>query len=287
MLATQPACHQQPVAGPFIIPDPQFVSFQTRDILVPNRAAALVIVPSTAPTFKEVLAQRIILNRLQELGAVSDIAEVAQLPGPVPEKAQATIFLVNYDKRPDLPLLDEADRQVLEDPRNLEQNYVIRTQGNGIFLVGAGDQGLLYAATTLIQLINRREEEIRITTAHIRDFPSFKYRVASDWLLNNEINRWAYDYGDGREKYLARAKRKLDFCLLYKINAVRFEGFGWALDRAPGYNSLIRELAKYARQRGIRLFHGGYGAGYALGTYQYFWWNQRRRGALLSGKDLF
>ena len=76
VLATQPACRQQPVAGPFIIPDPQFVSFQTRDILVPNRAAALVIVPSTAPTFKEVLAQRIILNRLQELGAVSDIAEV-------------------------------------------------------------------------------------------------------------------------------------------------------------------------------------------------------------------
>ena len=270
VLATQPACRQQPGAGPYIIPDPQFVSFQARDILVPNRAAALVIVPSTAPTFKEDLAQRIILTRLQELGAVPDIAAVAQPPGPVPEKAQATIFLVNYDKRPDLPLLDEADRQVLEDPRNLEQNYVIRTQGNRVFLVGSNDQGLLYAATTLIQLIDRREEEIRITTSHIRDFPSFKYRVASDWLLNNEINRWAYDYGDGREKYLARAKRKLDFCLLYKINAVRFEGFGWALDRAPGYNSLIKELAKYSRQRGIRLFHGGYGAGYALGTYQFF-----------------
>ena len=92
VLATQPACRQQPGAGPYIIPDPQFVSFQARDILVPNRAAALVIVPSTAPTFKEDLAQRIILTRLQELGAVPDIAALAQPPGPVPEKAQATIF---------------------------------------------------------------------------------------------------------------------------------------------------------------------------------------------------
>ena len=270
VLATHPACRQQPVAGPFIIPDPQFVSLQERDILVPNRAAAVVIVPSTAPTFKENLAQEIILNRLQELGAAPGIATVAQHPDQVPEEAQATIFLVNYDERPSVPPLDAADRHVLEDSRNLEQNYVIRTQDNAVFLVGSGDQGLLYAATTLIQLIDRREEEIRITTGHIRDFPSFKYRVASDWLLNNEINRWAYDYGDGREKYLARAKRKLDFCLLYKINAVRFEGFGWAIDRTPGYNSLIKELAKYARQRGIHLFHGGYGAGYALGTYQFF-----------------
>ena len=270
VLATQPACRQQPVEGPFIIPDPQFVSFHERDILVPNRAAALVIVQFPAPTFKENLAQEIILNRLQELGAAPGIATVAQPPGKVPDEAQAMIYLVNHQKLPDLPPLDEADRQVLEDSRNLEQNYVIRTHGNTVFLVGSGDQGLLYAATTLIQLIDRREEEIRITTGHIRDFPSFKYRVASDWLLNNEINRWAYDYGDGREKYLARAKRKLDFCLLYKINAVRFEGFGWAIDRTPGYNSLIKELAKYARQRGIHLFHGGYGAGYALGTYQFF-----------------
>ena len=285
VLATHPACRQQPGTDPFIIPDPQFVSHQERDIPVPNRAAAVVIVPSTAPTFKENLAQEIILNRFQELGAAPGIATVAQPPGPVPDKAHATIFLVNYDKRPDLPLLDEADRQVLEDSRNLEQNYVIRTQGNAVFLVGAGDQGLLYAATTLIQLIDRREEEIRITTGHIRDFPSFKYRVASDWLLNNEINRWAYDYGDGREKYLARAKRKLDFCLLYKINAVRFEGFGWAIDRTPGVQLLDQGTGTVREEKGNSPFPRGLWRRIRARYVPVLWWDQRRCIAFVSGQD--
>ena len=138
VLATQPTCRQQPVSGPFIIPDPQFVSFQARDILVPNRAGAVVIVQFPTPTFKENLAQEIILNRLQELGAAPGVATVAQPLVQVPEKPRAMILLVNYHKRPDVPPLDEADRQVLEDPRNLEQNYVIRTPGNTVFLVGAG-----------------------------------------------------------------------------------------------------------------------------------------------------
>ena len=259
--------------SPYLIPDPQFATLQGEDILVQNQAASLVIVLSADPSFKENLAQNIILDRLKELGGKADVIRVGKPADRLPDKAHVTVYLLNYRRYPHTKLeglLDDTDRQVLEDRKHLDQNYVIRTKGRELFLVGSCDQGLLYAATTFIQLINRREDKIWITRAHIRDFPSFKYRVAADWLLNNEINRWAYDYGDGHEKYIERAKRKLDFCLLYKINGVRFEGFGWRLDRVPGYNAMIKELAVYARQRGIRLVHGGYGAGYALGTYQFF-----------------
>ena len=204
----------------------------------------------------------------------------------MPEKTQATIFLVNYDKRPDVPPLDEADRQVLEDPRNLEQNYVIRTQGNRVFLVGSNDQGLLYAATTLIQLINRREEEIRITTAHIRDFPSFKYRVASDWLLNNEINRWAYDYGDGREKYLARAKKKTRFLSSLQDKRGSFRGLWLGARPGPRVQLLDQGTGKVRETTGNSPFPRGLWRRVRAGYVPVFRWNQRRRGAFLSGEGL-
>ncbi|MDA2931133.1 hypothetical protein MYX84_14505, partial [Acidobacteria bacterium AH-259-O06] len=57
-------------------------------------------------------------------------------------------------------------------------------------------------------------------------------------------------------------KRKLDFCLKYKINMVFFDGFGWTAEKIPGYARMMRELNRYARERGIKLIFGGYGANY-------------------------
>ena len=85
--------------------------------------------------------------------------------------------------------------------------------------------------------------------------------------MNVEIDRWSYDWGDGIEAYTKRVKRKLDLCLRQKINMVLFHGFGWGTDLFPEFPALMQELNQYARQRGIHLMTGGYGASYGM-SYQ-------------------
>jgi hypothetical protein len=103
---------------------------------------------------------------------------------------------------------------------------------------------------------------VQVTGTIIRDFPSFRYRAASDWLLRAELNRWAYDWGDGQRAYVERIRRKLDFCVRFKINMVMFDGFGWSVDRRPGYAAMVRDLNAYARERGIKLMFSGFGANF-------------------------
>lgn len=96
--------------------------------------------------------------------------------------------------------------------------------------------------------------------------PSFRFRVA-DWLLNVEINRWAYERGEGREATIALLKRKIDLAARLRLNVIWFDGFGWDPHRTPEYAQTVRGIARYARERGIRLAHAGYGGGYGF-TYQ-------------------
>ena len=107
-------------------------------------------------------------------------------------------------------------------------------------------------------------DQVRIPAIHIRDFPDFKYRMAADWLSNVEINRWVYDWGDGVEGYAARIKRKLDLCARYKINMVLAHGFGWGTELFPGFAAMMQDLNSYARDRGIKMVTGGYGASYGI-----------------------
>lgn len=182
--------------------------------------------------------------------------------------ARVAIHLVDSRKGSELgePIaarLDGEDRKVLSDSSASGQGYVIRIfpDRKEAWLVGSDAQGVLYAAASLVQWMDS-DDGPRLREAHIRDYPDFRYRAASDWLLQAEANRWAYDWGDGRRAYIQRVKRKLDFCLLYKINMVVFDGFGWKSEKVPGYSSMMRELNGYARERGIKLMYGGYGSNY-------------------------
>lgn len=147
------------------------------------------------------------------------------------------------------------------------ETYQLTIRPDGVGIVALHAEGLLRAAASLLQLARTESGVTRLPCLAITDWPDFRYRCASDWLVNVEVNRWAYDWGDGPEKYLARIKRKLDFCFLYKINQVWFDGFGWSVDRFPGYAALMRECNRYARQRGIKLTFAGYGGGYGT-SYQ-------------------
>ena len=123
------------------------------------------------------------------------------------------------------------------------------------------------AAATLLQLVSDEGDSVSIPHVSIVDWPFFRSRCASDWLLNVEANRWGYDFADGPEAYLERIERKLEMCFQYKINQVWFDGFGWDINRTPQYAGLMRECSRHARSLGIRLTFAGYGGGYGT-SYQ-------------------
>ncbi|MDD5707312.1 MAG: glycoside hydrolase family 20 zincin-like fold domain-containing protein [Kiritimatiellae bacterium] len=147
-----------------------------------------------------------------------------------------------------------ADRRV--------EAYRLEVSGKGIALSALTGEGLLRGAATLFQTMRREDGQIIVPHIMIDDWPDFRYRCGSDWLLNVEVNRWAYDWGDGRQAFLDRVRRKLDFCFAHKINMVWFDGFGWDTKRFPGYAALMRACTDHARRLGIGLVFCGYGGGY-------------------------
>ena len=163
--------------------------------------------------------------------------------------------------------LDAEDLATFAQPNGVEQGYVIRPAAGAsapLYLAARDPQGLLYAAVTLAQLLRLEGGRIVARAPHVRDWPSFRYR-GNNWLLWVECGRWSYERGDGATAYAARIERKLDFSLQHKVNLLIFDGFGWNPERFPGYGALARRCARYARERGIKLLVGGYGAGYGAG----------------------
>jgi hypothetical protein len=159
--------------------------------------------------------------------------------------------------------LNLLERLLLEQSHVRSQSYVLKTTRDRVFVIGGGRDGVLYGAATLAQLLTSAEGVARIPGVSIRDWPDFPFRAASDWLLHVEVNRWALDRGQGWEGYARTVKQKLDRAARFKINMALIDGFGWSLERrTPGYASVMLDLNRYARARGIRLMYGGYGAAY-------------------------
>ena len=146
----------------------------------------------------------------------------------------------------------------------VQQGYAIRSAANlPVVLYACSSVGLLYAVATLLQLVRADDGNLLLDNVEVKDWPEFEYR-GNNWLLANELYGWSYDRGDGLKAYEQRIVRKLDLCVLYKINLVGFDGFGWNPERFPGYGALMRRLARAARLRGIKLEFGGYGSGYGM-----------------------
>jgi Glycosyl hydrolase family 20, domain 2 len=243
-------------ASPEIIPHPQYYQAGTESLDLSGAAIA------SGGSSKLLLAKKLLIEESRKLGASPLLAEAPRLRG------ETVVYLIDWSS-PDVSkplvsnLLDDDDRRVLSDLSSKEQCYILRIDPTGrrVALVGGSEQGVLYAATTLLQLWSVERGKLMASETHIRDYPDFRYRAAADWLLQAEVNRWAYDWGDGKTKYQQRIKRKLDFCLKYKINMVFVDGFGWTAEKTAGYAYMMRELNRYARDRGIKLIFGGYGAG--------------------------
>ncbi|MFH0797477.1 MAG: glycoside hydrolase family 20 zincin-like fold domain-containing protein [Candidatus Omnitrophota bacterium] len=176
------------------------------------------------------------------------------------EQAKNIHIRVNIVKDLDFSRKLRADQRI--------EAYRLEVSKNGIKLSALTAEGLLRGAATLFQITRWEKGRGIVPCAVINDWPNFRYRCGSDWLLNVEANRWSYDWGDGRDAFLKRIKRKLDFCFEHKNNMVWFDGFGWNTERFPRYASLMKECTRYARRLGIKLLFGGYGGGYGTAYQQ-------------------
>ena len=179
----------------------------------------------------------------------------------------AHIVLWNYAAAPPPVKLTYLEQRTVESDPIHEQGYVITMDGDTMWVVGGSPLGVQYGASTVAQLLRVEGNVVRLETASIRDTPDFEYRAASDWLLAVELSRWSFDRGQGFEDFAATTRAKLDRAAEYKINMALIDGFGWSLQtRPPEYPALMRGLNRYARERGIRLIYGGYGAAYDLAS---------------------
>ncbi len=193
-----------------------------------------------------------------------------ECPGVSFATSGAGIVLWDYaaDSHPPVAL-NFLDRQLLtEDSPVRSQSYVLRTTKDRLWIIGGGPEGVLYGAATAAQLLHADGTEVHIPGIAIRDFPSFRFRAAADWLLHVEVNRWALDRGQGWDAYSELARRQIDRAAANKINMALIDGFGWSLEkRVTGYAPVMRELNRYARARGLHLLFGGYGAAYDSAPY--------------------
>ena len=255
-IVRRPACSDQ---SP-IIPTPAYAKYGA-DLSLTGADRQLRVALSPDPGVKE----RIALQTLRAAAtALGGSVTVASEPGA----ASVVLVLLGADGAAAAGApLDAEDLATFAQPNGAEQGYVIRPAAGAsapLYLVARDPQGLLYAAVTLAQLLRLEGGRIVARAPHIRDWPSFGYR-GNNWLLWVECGRWSYERGDGFAAYAERIERKLDFSLQHKINLLIFDGFGWNPERFPGYGALARRCARYARERGIKLLVGGYGAGYGAG----------------------
>jgi hypothetical protein len=249
-----------------IVPTPQYLEPLQRTLSVAAGGALRIIAgpAAGAPQTKLKIAADFLRRELEQ---VDPSVKVSIEGAGARSSGELRMFLWDYAAGQEPPVtLNFLDRQTLGDSAHYGQSYVIKTPDEtSLWIIGATDQGALLGAMSLLQLIHKAPDGVRIPGVYIRDYPAFQFRAAADWLLNVEINRWALDRGQGVEAYARLCERKLDEALRFKINMVLIDGFGWGLkQRFPAYSELMRGLNRYARERGIRLIYGGYGASYGI-----------------------
>lgn len=235
------------MASSFIIPSPQQIKWQSGSFRIERPLSAFVgaqLDGSSPGAFTRKYLQ-------EQIGAVITSRHRER------SKTALVIRLLNsLERKSTMPFAKER--------LAVEQGYILMIKRGGIEIQACSMQGVLYALVSLRQIIKFYAQGHSIPCVSIMDWPDFKYRFCSHWLIMAEFAGWSYDRGDGPGKYLERIKRKLDFCMEYKINGVVFDGFGWNPERFKGYAGLMRKFNAFAQERGIRLSFGGWSEGYNL-----------------------
>lgn len=183
------------------------------------------------------------------------------------DRAAVRIHLWDYsrDRKPPVSL-NFLDEDSLVNPGHSGQGYVLKTpDASTVWIVGGSQQGVIWGAASLLQLLESDSQGSYVQGAYLRDYPHFEFRAASDWLLNIEINGWDLDRGKGVEDFARLVEARIDRALRFKINMALMDGFGFGVSKRPAYyKDLMLRLNRYARARGFSLYFGGYGASYGM-----------------------
>lgn len=227
----------------FIIPSPKFIE-ESGQTLVCNNSNMPISITSNQHSAEIDNVLDIIKNELETITGRKIVSNSSQ--------SNLSLKII----------IDDKDFKIFGKNKNKEA-YILKScsDTNLVTLAAKNIFGILHAAMTLRQLIKNDNGNIFIPEVCISDYPDVEYRVGARWLLCAEACRWAYDWGDGREKLLKRIKTKIDFCMYNKINVIFFDGFSWNTEKYQEYSADMRMLNHYARSRGIKLVFGGHGIG--------------------------
>ena len=231
------------LGGLDIIPCPKKINPKKIKFLLVEKGEtkAIIVVPDNSG-IKIKIASEIINKSIKEKGGkFLKVVKEKELDGKLPEEKNIILLSVKGKSK-------FLDNLLLRNKLNLhnyplgKQGYIIHflkgKKGNQVLLTGLDEQGVLYAAVTFAELIEKKEKKVIVRSVNIIDWPDFKYRMG---LIV------------GRLPDLQSTKRMIDWFLKYKFNLIKVGDLSTRglLSHYPW----LKEINQYARDRGIKLVY--------------------------------
>ncbi len=175
-----------PAAVLNVMPTPKQAAHVDGGLILGGENAGIMIVLDDAPAGKEVAAADYLNRRLRDLYHLPGLP--ATNAGALSDAVRAECDLIVIGNSFRHPLIVANHDRMADDIAFLRnqasgQAYVIRCLQNRnsprslIVLSGKGDQGTLYAAATLSQMIRKVPDGWELALADIRDYPDFEERL--------------------------------------------------------------------------------------------------------------
>ncbi|MFH1741437.1 MAG: glycoside hydrolase family 20 zincin-like fold domain-containing protein, partial [bacterium] len=169
-----------------IIPTPKYLKEENGGIRLDRGKDNVLIVLCDAPTGKETAAANYLNRQLRDIYHLAELPVVKVSALDAATTTNCDLILIGNPARH--PLIGRYQYLLREDieflqKQTTDQAYIIRflknrdhTQRVVAVLTGRGDQGTIYAAVTLSQMIRKRQSGWEVTAAHINDYPDFEER---------------------------------------------------------------------------------------------------------------
>ncbi len=143
--------------------------------------------------------------------------------------------------------------ELVQNPTLADGTYTVDTTGGAAVLAASGDEGILYALATVLQLIAVREGALQVQSLTVTDYPDKDYRAAMI-----DLSRCWHPF--------SKLLKFVDLCFLYKVKYLHLhfidDGFYTLPSRAfpklpsEGHHYTFDEIAQlraYAAARGVVL----------------------------------
>ena len=206
-----------------IIPTPRVVEYKNKNISLANTAIILNEIEEGDPRLKY------LLERITRYGGKYEFVEVAN--------AEHTCIIKINDERLNAP-----------QAQDYPQGYVISSNGNTISIKGSDFQGLLWAISSLNQMISNKDGKSFVSAVNVTDYPESLHR---GFLAKAEISK--------DPKVISH------FMVAYKLNLVDFRAEiagdkehhdDWRLPRTDAFKKRVKGLGERLTPLGFDWYAG-------------------------------